>query len=131
MYKSLGVRFLFLVALETPSGVVNTGIMDFNDSLGGGATYTAKHENWKTEGVDMDSWNNHNRDYYNAEKSAPISTTKVPRSLMHLDLNEYEEPILPDPLLVPRRETGRRWRQSLVRAFMTHHYCKCSDLKLR
>jgi hypothetical protein len=130
MYKSLGVRFLFLVALETPAGLVNTGMMDFNDSLGGGATYMAKHGNWKTEGFDMDSWNNHNRDYYNSEQNPVISMTKVPRSLMQLDRNEFGEPILPDPLFVPSRETGRTWRQALVRAFMTYHYGKFSELKL-
>jgi hypothetical protein len=104
-------------------------MLDYNDSLGGGATYMAKHGNWKTEGFDMDSWNNHNRDYYNPEQSTLVSTTKVPRSLLHLDRNEFGEPILPDPLLVPRRETGRTWRQALVRAFMTYHYCKSSELK--
>src|SRR5271156_4736503 len=59
MYKFLGVRFLLFVAMETPAGSVNTGIMDFNDGLGGGASYAAKHSNWKTEGIDLDSWNGH------------------------------------------------------------------------
>ena len=54
MYKSLGARFLFFVAMETPTGSINTGIMDFNDVLGGGASYAAKHSNWKTEGICYD-----------------------------------------------------------------------------
>lgn len=132
MYKSLGLRFFFFVAMETPTGTVNTGIMDFNNALGGGASYTAKHSNWKTEGIDLDSWNEHNRDYYDPEKiSAEISTTKVPRSLMHLDRNDFGEPILPNPLIVPSRQTGRIWRQGLVRAFLTYHYGKCNPMKLR
>jgi|SRR5271155_3587800 len=84
--------------METPTGSVNTGIMDFNNALGGGASYAAKHTNWKTEGIDLDSWNEHNRDYYNNEKiSAEISSTKVPRSLISLTRNEFGEPILPNP----------------------------------
>ena len=86
MYRTLGVRFLFFVAMETPAGSVNTRIMDFNDGLGGGVSYTTKHENWKTEGIDVDSWNEHNRDYYNSEQvPQSVGMTKVPRSLMHLD----------------------------------------------
>src|SRR5271168_3873382 len=95
MYKSLGVRLLFFVAMETPVGSVNTGIMDFNDGLGSGASYSAKHSNWKTEGINLDSWNDHNQDYYNSDKTSDdISTTKVPRSLAHLDRNEFGEPTL-------------------------------------
>ena len=132
MYKSLGVRLLFFVAMETPAGSVNTGIMDFNDGLGGGASYAAKHSNWKIEGIDLDSWNDHNRNYYNSDKtSADISAVKVPRSLPHLDRNEFGEPILPNPLFVPSRQSGRIWRQGLVRAFMTYHYCKSYPLKIR
>ena len=131
MYKSLGLRFLFFVAMETPTGYVNTGIMDFNNALGGGASYAAKHTNWKTEGIDMDSWNEHNRDYYNTEKiSADISSTKVPRSLIYLNRNEFGEPILPNPLIVPSHQSGRIWRQGLVRAFLTYHYCKSNPMKL-
>src|SRR5277367_5336786 len=131
MYKSLGVRFLLFVAMETPACSVNTGIMDFNDGLGGGASYAAKHSNWKTEGIDLDSWNDHNRDYYNSDNvSVDISTAKVPRSLPHLDWNEFGEPILPNPLFVPSRQSGRIWRQGLVRAFMTYHYCKSYPLKI-
>ena len=125
MYRTLGVRFLFFVAMETPAGSVNTGIMDFNDGLGGGVSYTTKHENWKTEGINVDSWNEHNRDYYNSEQvPQSVRMTKVPRSLMHLDRNEFGEPILPNPLIVPSRQSGRTWCQGLVRAFMTYHYCK-------
>jgi hypothetical protein len=131
MYKSLGLRFLFFVAMETPTGSVNTGIMDFNDALGGGASYAAKHTNWKTEGIDLDSWNEHNRDYYNSDRiSADISTTKVPRSLMHLDRNEFGEPILPNPLIVPSRQRGRTWRQGVVRAFLSYHYGKYKQMTL-
>ena len=116
---------MFLVALETPAGLVNTGIMDFNDELGGGASYMAKNANWEMEGIDRDSWNDHNRHYYNSEQIAPsVSSTKVPRVLTHLDRNDFGEPILPNPLLVPSRQTSRTWRQGLVRAFMTYHYCK-------
>jgi hypothetical protein len=128
MYNSLGVRFLFLVAYETPEGLVNTGIMDFNDDLGGGAAYMAKNADWKMEGIDMDSWNHHNRDYYNSEQIPPsISSTKVPSSLIYLERNEFGEPILPNPSLVPNRQTSRKWRQGLVRAFMTYHYCTSSQ----
>lgn len=130
MYNSLGVRFVFLVALETPDGLVKTGMMDFNDSLGGGATYMSKHANWKMEGIDIESWMHHNRDYYNSEAIPPsVSPTKAPRSLMHLDRNEFGEPLLPNPLLVPSRQTSRTWRQGLVRAFLTYHYCKCCESK--
>ena len=31
MYRTLGVRFLFFIAMETPARSVNTGIMDFNE----------------------------------------------------------------------------------------------------
>lgn len=130
MYNSLGVRFLFLVALETPAGLVNTGIMDFNDELGGGASYMAKNADWEMEGIDRDSWNHHNRDYYNSERIPPsVSSTKVPRVLTPLDRNDFGEPILPNPLLIPSRQTSRIWRQALVRAFMTYHYCKFCESK--
>jgi hypothetical protein len=131
MYNSLGVRYLFLAAYETPEGLVNTGIMDFNDDLGGGAAYMAKNANWNMEGIDMDSWNHHNRDYYNSEQiPASISSTKLPSSLIRLEQNEFGEPILPNPSQVPKGQTSRKWRQGLVRAFMTHHYCKSSESKL-
>src|SRR5277367_4293436 len=113
MYKSLGVRFLLFVAMETPACSVNTGIMDFNNGLGGGASYAAKHSNWKTEGIDLDSWNDHNRDYYNSDKiSDDISTTKVPRSLAHLDRNDLGGTNPPKP---PLRSPPTKWKDMAPR----------------
>ena len=60
MYRSFGVRYLFMVALETPSENIQTGVLDFNDSIAGGTSYTTGHANWRMEGIDLDSWNDHN-----------------------------------------------------------------------
>jgi hypothetical protein len=123
MYKSLGVRYLFLVAMETPSETVHTGVLDFNDAIGGGKTYASQHNNWRREGIDIDYWNDHNRDYYNPNKiPADVSTRKGPRSHLALECNEYGEPVIPDPLLIPRQESARSWRQNVVRAFLSKHY---------
>ena len=123
MYKSLGLRFLFLVAMETPAENVYTGVLDFNDCIGGGKTYSSQYPNWRAEGIDLDLWNDHNRDYYDPDKiPADVSTKKLPRSHLVLPQNEYGEPILTDPLLVPRRETPRSWRQNVLRAFLSRHY---------
>lgn len=123
MYKSLGVRFLFLMAMETPAQIVHTGLLDFNDAIGGGKTYTSEHKNWQTEGIDMDYWNEHNRDYYDPNKiPADVKTQKVPRGHLTLPSNEYGEPLLPDPLIVPRQENARSWRQNLIRAFLSKHH---------
>lgn len=123
MYRSFGVRYLFMVALETPSESVQTGVLDFNDSIAGGTSYTTGHGNWKTEGIDLDSWNEHNRDYYNPEKpTGEVDARKLPRAHLSLKRNEYGEPIVPNPLLVPRRQNARAWRQNVVRAFLSIHY---------
>lgn len=123
MYKSLGVRYLFLVAMETPSETVHTGTLDFNDAIGGGKTYASEHKNWRTEGIDIDYWNDHNRDYYDPNKiPGNVTTRKVARGHLTLLSNEYGEPILPDPLLVPRQENARSWRQNVIRAFLSKHY---------
>lgn len=123
MYRSFGIRYLFMVALETPSENIQTGILDFNDSIAGGTSYTTTHRNWMTEGVDLDSWNQHNSDFYNAAKpQAPVETRKLPRIHLPLATNEYGEPIIPNPLLVPPRQQARTWRQSVVRAFLSKHY---------
>lgn len=125
MYKSMGVRFLFFIAMETPTENINTGVLDFNDSLGGGASYVDKNPRWKTEGIDIDSWNNHNRDYYNTDTPADVMTKKVPRALLALRKNEYGEPILVNPLSAPKRQNARTWRQQLLRAFLSYHYGMC------
>jgi len=123
MYRSFGVRYLFMVALETPSENIQTGVLDFNDSIAGGTSYTTGHANWRTEGIDLDSWNEHNRDYYDAAKhDAEVDSRKLPRAHLQLKTNEYGEPILPNPLIVPRRQKPRTWRQSIVRAFLSQHY---------
>ena len=125
MYRSLGVCYLFLAAMETSTGTVNTGLMDFNDRLGGGSSYTSKNPKWKTEGIDLDGWNDHNRDYYSRAVDFPeVSTKNLPRTLIHLDRNEFGEPILPNPLFVPNRQAACPWRQALVCAFLSYHYCK-------
>ena len=114
MYRSFGVRYLFMVAVETPSDTIQTGILDFNDSIAGGTSYTTGHANWKAEGIDLDSWNEHNHSYYNSAKP------QAPHLL--LKTNEYGEPILPNPLLVPPRQQARTWRQNVVQAFLSRHY---------
>ena len=102
MYRSFGVRYLFMVALETPSENIQTGVLDFNDLIAGGTSYTTGHANWRTEGIDLDSWNEHNRDYYDAAKhDAEVDSRKLPRTHLQLKTNEYREPILPNPLIVP------------------------------
>jgi len=123
MYRSFGVRYLFMVALETPSENIQTGVLDFNDSIAGGTSYTTGHANWRMEGIDLDSWNDHNRDYYDPGRpEAQVDLRKLPRAHLHLKTNEYGEPILPNPLLVPRRQKARTWRQNVVRAFLSKHY---------
>jgi hypothetical protein len=123
MYRSFGVRYLFMVAVETPSDTIQTGILDFNDSIAGGTSYTTGHANWKAEGIDLDSWNEHNRSYYNSAKpEAQVNSRKLPRAHLLLKTNEYGEPILPNPLLVPPRQQARTWRQNVVRAFLSRHY---------
>jgi hypothetical protein len=122
MYKSMGVRFLFLTALESPEGTIETGVMDFNDSIGGGTSYIAANPTWNMEGIDIESWNAHCRDYYNAEQGAPVHHKKLPRKHLMFEENEYGEPILPNPLEVPKRQNGRTWRQAVVRGFLSRHY---------
>lgn len=123
MYKSLGVRYLFMVAMETPSETIHTGLLDFNDAIGGGKTYASEHKNWRIEGIDLDYWNDHNREYYDPNKNPKdVTTRKIPRGHLNLPHNEYGEPILPDPVLVPRQENARSWRQNVIRAFLSKHY---------
>jgi hypothetical protein len=123
MYRSFGIRYLFLVALETPSETIQTGVLDFNDSIAGGMSYSTGHRNWKMEGFDMDSWNDHNRDYYNAgDSQSKVESRKLPRVHLQLMTNKYGEPVLPNPILVPAKQEGRRWKQSVVRAFLSKHY---------
>jgi len=123
MYKSLGVRYLFVMAMETPSETMHTGILDFNDAIGGGKTYASQHANWQTEGIDLDYWIEHNRQYYDATKvPEDASTRKLPRGHLSLERNEYGEPVIPDPLFVPKQQGARSWRQNVVRAFLSKHY---------
>jgi hypothetical protein len=123
MWKSCGIRYLFFMAMETPSQTVNTGMLDFNDSIGGGKSYQAVHKNWQIEGIDLQSWNDHNSDYYNSQAlGMEVETSKAPRSHFTLPQNAYGEPILPNPQLVPQTQTARTWRQNLVRTFLSRHY---------
>jgi len=122
MYKSMGVRFLFLIAMESPEGSVETGVLDYNDSIGGGTSYLSANRNWNQEGIDLDSWNEHWKDYYSPPQDVKAHHKKLPRKLLKFEENEYGEPILPDPVDVPKRQNGRTWRQSVVRGFLSRHY---------
>ena len=123
MYKSFGVRYLFMVALETPSETIQTGVLDFNDSIGGGTSYTVGNPLWKTEGINLDTWNDHNRDFYDLKQSAAqVDSRKLPRAHLSLKANEYGEPIVLNPLIVLPRQNPRIWRQNVVRAFMSKYY---------
>ena len=123
MYKTMGVRFLFLVAFETPGSNLITGALDFNDTIGGGKSYTDEFKQWRTEGIDLDDWSSHNADFFDATKiPEEVRTKKFARAHLQLKHNEYGEPILPNPILIPQRETARTWRQNVVRAFLSMHY---------
>ena len=111
-----------MTALESPEGSVETGILDFNDSIGGGTSYLSANPNWTQEGIDLDSWNEHWKDYYGPQQDIKIHHKKLPRKLLKFEENEYGEPILPNPMDVPRNQNARTWRQAVIRGFLTRHY---------
>ena len=111
------------MALETPAETINTGLLDFNDCIAGGKSYTVEHPHWEKEGIDMDTWNEHNRCYYDPTKiPGEVMARKAPRVHTELSQNEYGEPLLPNPLIVPHQQNARTWRQNLVRSFLSRHY---------
>jgi hypothetical protein len=123
MYRSFGIRYLFMIAVETPSATIQTGVLDFNECIAGGTSYDTTNPKWKTEGIDLDSWNQHNSDFYNAATpQSKVHSRRLPRTHLQLKTNKYGEPELPDPVMIPPRHESRAWRQDVVRAFMSKHY---------
>ena len=53
---------------------------------------------------------------------AQVDSRKIPWAHLRLTTNEYGEPILPNPLVVPPRQNARTWRQNVARAFLSKHY---------
>lgn len=128
MYISMGVRLLLFVSFRKENGKIACTEFDFNDTLGRGKSYLTANPNFDTAGVNRKDWTEHNRTYYQENKQLPGVTAYRPRKgLMELSKNNYGEPILPDPEILPQGMKRRPYLQSLLRAFLARHYGMCSE----
>jgi len=124
MFKSMGVRILFYVALRRLSGKIAVTYADYNDDLGGGASYLTKNPKYKETGITSADWMQHNLTYYKADPNgvaSPVTGSQYQpkKPLIPLSCNPYGEPLLPDP---SKGQQDRPHLQGLVRSFLARHY---------
>ncbi|KAF8965929.1 hypothetical protein BDZ97DRAFT_1917930 [Flammula alnicola] len=120
---SHGARMLFFVSFKRPNGKIACTQLDFNDTLGNGKSYLTANASFQSAGITSRDWLQHNTTYYEPDQDVPTFSTYRPRrGLMELTTNQYGEPVLPDPEVVPSGMKGRAYWQGLLRAFLALHY---------
>ena len=118
---------LFFVSFQRESGKIAVSQIDFNESLGGGASYLVKNPTYKQAGITGADWLQHNVTYY---KSSGSGTSTLPMGVSNyrpkkppllLEVNKYGEPLLSDPAKGPQDQI---YLQRAVRTFLALHYGK-------
>lgn len=123
MWLAMGARMLFFVSFKRPNGKIACTQLDFNDTLGNGKSYLTANASFQSAGITSRDWLQHNTTYYEPDQDVPTFSTYRPRrGLMELTTNQYGEPVLPDPEVVPSGMKGRAYWQGLLRAFLALHY---------
>ena len=116
---------LFWVAFRRETGKIAVSQIDFNESLGGGASYLVKNPTYKQAGITSADWLQHNVTYYKSSGGEGtthpmgVSNYRPKKPPVPLKLNKYGEPILSDPAAGPQ---DRSYLQRLVRTFLALHY---------
>jgi hypothetical protein len=129
MWTGLGVRLLFFVSFRRGNGKIATTQIDFNNTLGGGASYLEKNPSYKQVGITSSDWMQHNITYYKTPTGpSPVfqpkgTTYRTKKAPVALERNKYGEPLLTDPSKGPQ---DRGHLQSVLRSFLGGHYRELS-----
>ncbi|KAF5315567.1 hypothetical protein D9611_004736 [Ephemerocybe angulata] len=133
LYAQAGVRLVSLASYTNTQGALcvtfdvagHIATLDFNHKIDGGQTFKSGARQW---------WHKSNPeaaygDFLVASGKDGQDHRKQPRSDLVLKKNEYGEPILPDPRIIPLGMKKHKYFVALIRAFVRGTYATSKGVK--
>ncbi|KAH6885674.1 hypothetical protein BKA70DRAFT_1236906 [Coprinopsis sp. MPI-PUGE-AT-0042] len=125
LWNHFGVKVVYAITFEDKEGTLRAVVQDFNEELGGGASFVKQNNDFL-----------HESGFYTAlaqfaKRDWPLGTKPVAERgqrvrqgahpLLKLPSNEFGEPILPNPGRIPQVKEVE-WLVAVFRSFITVHY---------
>ncbi|KAF5334778.1 hypothetical protein D9611_012900 [Ephemerocybe angulata] len=124
IYHQMGVRMVSLVSYHDTTGRLCVSTMDFNNKIDGGKTFKSGAKGW---------WEKHDPEgqygMFVAKLARNEETFGKELGEVVLKVNEYGEPVLPDPKVIPPRLTPNKYYVKLIRAFVLGCYACARGVK--